>query len=278
MYSTMSLRFIALSGLLAFSNLVRADDQGVEVAAESPVKGTDTVHGCYGNVDNLVLNGTDEFNTQGSCSTACRGMSKAVGASYSSDCYCGDEYPPLNTLLDDSDCNEPCPGYGTEACGGINAWTVYNTGEKVSVANTDNITESSSSSSASSTTSQAVMTSAGVVITVTPTTEASNDSDSSSKTVGIAVGTVVGVLGVAAIAGALIFITRRRRNREIEEEHRRNAAVNAFISGGKPPSSSGGMSISDQRLDPVMAQRRMSSGSIADEADYSRRILRVTNA
>jgi hypothetical protein len=35
------------------------------------------------------------------------------------------------------------------------------------------------------------------------------------------------------------------------------------------------MSISDQRLDPVMAQRRMSSGSIADEADYSRRILRV---
>lgn len=116
----------------------------------------------------------------------------------------------------------------------------------------------------------------GVVITVTPTTEASNDSDSSSKTVGIAVGTVVGVLGVAAIAGALIFITRRRRNREIEEEHRRNAAVNAFISGGKPPSSSGGMSISDQRLDPVMAQRRMSSGSIADEADYSRRILRVS--
>lgn len=68
---------------------------------------------------------------------------------------------------------------------------------------------------------------------------------------------------------------KRRRNREIEEEHRRNAAVNAFMAGGKAPSSSGGLSISDQRLDPVMVQRRLSSGSIADEQDYSRRILRV---
>jgi cell wall integrity and stress response component len=156
----MSLRFIALTGLLALTNVVRATT--TEVAAEDPVKGTDTVHGCYGNVDNLTLNSTNEFNTQGLCSTACRGMSKAVGAAYSSDCYCGDEYPPLNTLLDDSECTEPCPGYDTQACGGINAWTVYNTGEKVSVASADNITESSSSSSASSTTSQAVMTSAGM--------------------------------------------------------------------------------------------------------------------
>ena len=67
---------------------------------------------------------------------------------------------------------------------------------------------------------------------------------------------------------------RRKRNAEIEEEHRRNAAVNAFISGGKPPGSSGGLSMSDSRLDPVM-NRRMSDGSIADNQDYSRRILRV---
>jgi cell wall integrity and stress response component len=70
---------------------------------------------------------------------------------------------------------------------------------------------------------------------------------------------------------------KRRRNEEIEEEHRRNAAVNAFIGGGgKPPSSSGGLSMSDSRLDPVMANRRMSDGSIADNQDYSRRILRVS--
>lgn len=68
---------------------------------------------------------------------------------------------------------------------------------------------------------------------------------------------------------------RRRRNAEIEEEHRRNAAVNAFINGSKPPSTSGSISMTDSRLDPVMAHRRLSDGSIADNEDYSRRILRV---
>lgn len=86
-------------------------------------------------------------------------------------------------------------------------------------------------------------------------------------------GVVVGVVALLAIAGGLAFWWRRRVNREIEEEHRRNAAVNAFM---KPPGSSGGYSLeNDTRLDPVMAQRRLSSGSIADNEDYSRRILRV---
>ena len=99
-----------------------------------------------------------------------------------------------------------------------------------------------------------------------------------SNTVGIAVGVVCGILAIAGVAGAVFFFMRRRRNTEIEEEHRRNAAVNAFISGGKPPSSSGGMSMSDSRLDPVLVNRRMSDGSIADNQDYSRRILRVRNS
>lgn len=69
---------------------------------------------------------------------------------------------------------------------------------------------------------------------------------------------------------------RRKRNKEIEDEHRRNAAVNAFI--GKPPSTSDGMSMADARLDPVLVQRRLSDGSIADNQDYSRRILRVRDS
>lgn len=92
---------------------------------------------------------------------------------------------------------------------------------------------------------------------------------------GIVAGVVVGVVVVAAILGGIFFYMRMKRNREIEEDHRRNAAVNAFM-GGKPPGSSGGYSMeADTRLDPVMAQRRLSSGSIADNQDYSRRILRV---
>jgi len=77
-----------------------------------------------------------------------------------------------------------------------------------------------------------------------------------------------------------LFI-RNKKRREVEDEYRRNAAVSNFITGGgKPPTSSGGdSSFTDTRLDPTtMAQRRMSDGSIADNQDYSRRILKVTNA
>jgi len=90
---------------------------------------------------------------------------------------------------------------------------------------------------------------------------------------------VVGLIAITAIAGGLWFFLRNKKRQELEEEHRRQAAVSQFINGGKPPGSSGGGSFNDTRLDPsVMAQRRMSDGSIADNQDYSRRILKVTNA
>ena len=51
----------------------------------------------------------------------------------------------------------------------------------------------------------------------------------------------------------------------MEDEYRRSLAVREF---NKKPDT-------DLRLDPVMLQRRMSDGSIADNQDYSRRILKV---
>jgi cell wall integrity and stress response component len=106
------------------------------------------------------------------------------------------------------------------------------------------------------------------IITATPT----GDSEGGRSNVGgIVAGVVVGIILAAAAVGGAAFYLRRKRNRELEEEHRRNAAVNAFI--GKPGSSAGSMT--DSRLDPIMVQRRLSDGSIADNQDYSRRILRV---
>lgn len=91
---------------------------------------------------------------------------------------------------------------------------------------------------------------------------------------GVAVGIVFGLLGFAALAGGILVFVRNRKRRAIEEEHRQAAAVNSFIDGGKY-----GGPVTDTRLDPAaMATRRMSDGSIADNQDYSRRILKVTNA
>lgn len=103
------------------------------------------------------------------------------------------------------------------------------------------------------------------------------------QTDSILTASTIRAIGRRLLTRQTLSCRRRRRPPHLQplhknRPHRRNAAVNSFISGGKPPSSSGGLSMSDARLDPVIAHRRMSDGSIADNEDYSRRILRVTNA
>ncbi|KAL9020711.1 MAG: hypothetical protein Q9185_002027 [Variospora sp. 1 TL-2023] len=94
------------------------------------------------------------------------------------------------------------------------------------------------------------------------------------NTGGIVAGVVVGIVAILAIAGGLFFFLRNRKRRAVEEEYQRNNVNNPFEIESKPPPSS--HSMSDSRLEPsVMMQRRQSDGSIADNQDYSRRILKV---
>jgi len=87
---------------------------------------------------------------------------------------------------------------------------------------------------------------------------------------------VVGILGLAAIVFGVWFFLRRKRQQQAEEDYRRNAAnINNFVNGGKLHTSNSSMN--DSRLDPSFVDRRQSNGSIADNEDYSRRILKVTN-
>lgn len=157
--------------------------------------------------------------------------------------------------------------------GGLEAFTIYNTGLSLTVKNYGDVESSSSSATPTSTKAPTTATTAPektLIVTSTPTETAS--SEGGTNVAGIVAGVVVGVVVVACAIGGGFLYMRRKRNKEIEEEHRRNAAVSAFV--GKSPGSSAG-SMTDARLDPVMAQRRLSDGSIADNQDYSRRILRV---
>ncbi|CAK7563372.1 MAG: hypothetical protein SEPTF4163_001240 [Sporothrix epigloea] len=269
---------VAVAGFAASAVAAAATTtkMGVEQPSSAPIYKQPVVQGCFSSAGDLVFNSSQAFNSRGECGqTICQAMGKAVAASTEgSKCYCGDSYPPNSTLVEDKYCNAPCTGFGQDACGGSGYWTVYNTG--LELYNVPYAKESPATSSTTSTATPSTTTlSGGQTVFVTQTSAASKKS--SSNTASIAAGAVVGVVVVAAAIGAGYFVIRRRRNRQIEEEHRRNAAVNAFFSGGsgKAPSTSG-HSISDSRLDPVMSQRRMSDGSIADNEDYSRRILRVS--
>jgi len=259
--------------------------KGVQKPSTLPLPSALTSHGCYNqNATSWQKYATKQGISSGSCNIECTDVQKKnVMALNGEDCYCGDSYPPTEAVVDDAKCNFPCPFYPAEACGGVDNngalyFSVFNTGIKLVVPNEQPAPTTSSAASKPTSSSGGAVETIIETPTVSPTPTATGDSKKGgSNTVGIAAGVVVGVVVIAAIVGGAFFFIRRRRNAEIEEEHRRNAAVNAFIGGSKPPSSSG-MSMSDSRMDPTLAHRRMSDGSIADNQDYSRKILRVTNA
>jgi cell wall integrity and stress response component len=129
-----------------------------------------------------------------------------------------------------------------------------------------------SSSSVKKSSSAAPSSTAAASATASPSKTAESESNSKPNTAGIAAGVVVGVVGLAAIIGGVWFFLRRRRQKQAENDYRRNAAgVNDFINGGKTSASS----MNDSRIDPSFMDRRQSNGSIADNEDYSRRILKV---
>lgn len=285
--------FLAATMLAAADALTPTHEHMHQARAEmqaptQPKPNALTPHGCFTSTGNLtkvdIAKSGDEqlqrYLSSGSCGNWCKGLGKYVAAVGPADCYCGNAYPAKDDSIDYTKCNYGCQGIDTEGCGNLDgAVSVYNTGVELVVPSYEESDSSSTSKSASQST-KASTSAPTAVVTETTGAQTSSASDEDSKkggpnTAAIAAGVVVGVVGAAAIIGGIIFYVRRKRNAEIEEEHRRNAAVNAFISGSKPPSTSGGVSITDARLDPVMAHRRLSDGSIADNQDYSRKILRV---
>lgn len=234
---------------------------------------------CYSKPDPLTQDNTNTFQTSGSCQIACGNHNYAVMAiTGGSTCYCGNEFPPLDKQVDASHCDEPCQGFDQQMCGGIGFWQVYLTGLSGDVQTAPNSTSSSAGSSSS--TASATHAPSTVVVTASSTAAPSSSSSSGGggggkgpNKVGIAVGVVVGVLVIAAIAGGAVFYMKQRRRKQIEEEHKAQAAINNFVGSRSSDTKS------DARLDPSVASsyRRESIGSIADERDFSRRILQVRN-
>lgn len=256
-----------------------------------PVK-TMVAIGCFSSGGQLENQGSYTFQSAGYCQCQCATLNKAVMATTKgSDCYCGDLLPPTDTAASNSSCNSPCNGYGQANCGGDGFWSVALTGTESDVGDSPAGSGSSSGSSSSApsssqiptvtqTAAPSVITKAGQTIVVTASSSATNTSQSGGggggSKAGIAAGVVVGLIAIAAIVGGIYFFLRQRKRRAVEEEYRRNAAVNSFVAG-KPKSEVS--STSDQRLDPNITafHRRQSIGSIADERDFSRRILQVSS-
>jgi cell wall integrity and stress response component len=268
--------FYSFTGVMAANKAAETSKVlGVPEPSQIPKVGAIRSQGCWGaKGDTWELIPTLEFPSSGACSRACKADNATVAGIHAEECWCGMDYPPKDTYADDSKCDYPCPGYDLEACGAIGSpgyYGVFNTGVKADVPNAEGTTTSSAVISTSTNASGETL-----IVTQAPVNDPDEKSGGGSNTVGIAVGVVVGLVLLAAALGAGYFWMRKKKRQEEAEERRRADAVSAFVGGSKPSSISG--SFADSRLDPVMAHRRMSDGSIADNHDYSRKILRVTNA
>jgi len=244
-----------------------------------------TDEGCYSTGEPLDDHGSWTFQTAGNCQPICIGLKKPVmGLVDGSNCWCGDLLPPLSAKVDNSSCNTPCNGFDKLFCGGNGFWQISLTGlNKNQIAHYDPSSASSSATSASKTSAPAaVVTIGGSTVVVTASDAASSASSGASKKTSsgpnktaIAAGVVVGVIALVGIIVGVVLFLKHKRRREVEEEYRRQAAVSSFAGSGKLHTSNSSMN--DSRLDPEVMLRRQSDGSIADNQDYSRRILKVTN-
>ncbi|KAF3089421.1 hypothetical protein TWF569_003060 [Orbilia oligospora] len=247
----------------------------VLLGAVAPVFANDPSTACYDNPGDTKNYGIKTYQTANLCLAQCRDENKAVyGVTRGSTCYCGDVFPE-DGKVDMSECNVRCQGFPDEICGGVSVWSFGITG--VVPPSKPKTTKTSSTSSSESTSSEApsIQTVIKTPI-VTQTAPADGDKQQNSgggggsSKAGIAAGVVVGVIAVIAMGVGGFLIVRRNRRRQAEEEYRAAVAAKEFTASIRKPQA-------DTRLDPVMLQRRMSDGSIADNQDYSRRILKVTN-
>ncbi|KAL6721127.1 Protein SLG1 [Lecanora helva] len=283
------------------------------VAAQTSGLKTMVSKGCFSSAGGLTDLGPYTYQSPGYCQQQCVNQNKPVmGTTKGSNCWCGDLLPDPGSKVSDTQCSSTCDGYDKDICGGPNAWSIQLTGIDNNVgseqssssdsnahANLDtnsnpnpNSNQKAAAPSSKSTPQPtttlkeppSVVTKASTIVvtaagqstpqqTVITTTETPPPSGGPNKA-GIAAGVVVGIVALSAIIGGAFLFFRNRKKRALEENYRRNL-VESY--GPKPPHSSAG-STSDSRLEPsVMMQRRQSDGSIADNQDYSRRILKITN-
>jgi len=165
-----------------------------------------------------------------------------------------------------------CPGYGNESCGAVGFLTVYLSG--VGTLSGNAATTIISSQTPSPTVSDTSVPSNTIYVTAGPQTTViaspTNTNSSSGISGGAAAGIAIGILALIAIGAAVFFVVRRRRRDEYQRQYDPSNLSSSPGSLNRPFGT-------DQRLEPQMLQKRESVGSLADENDYSRKILRVIN-
>ena len=75
--------------------------------------------------------GKSRYNTPTECIRRCReedGGYAYAGVQYGRECFCGNDPPPEDTIVDNNDCDWKCSGDHDLICGALWRMNVYSTG------------------------------------------------------------------------------------------------------------------------------------------------------
>ncbi|OPB45415.1 hypothetical protein A0O28_0076250 [Trichoderma guizhouense] len=225
------------------------------------------------------------WQTNGACGTFCTKKDYAFSITQQNSCWCSNYYPDKTTQVDVKECNDPCPAWPSENCGGPGLYgyillnEVAPSGTKTAPPTstpTQSTTDSSSSSSSSTTFSTSTS-------STTPPPGQTSDSSSTSQdptgdrqtgtpvkhsglATGAIVGIVVGVVGGLLLVGGAAFFLYRRRRQSRNDEYRDDPSVRGSSSGmvGSVPPE---MSANGSPASPVSAVNRNSTIQIDPRMD-----------
>ncbi|KAM0350657.1 hypothetical protein ACHAPU_003144 [Fusarium lateritium] len=174
---------MAFTKLALLSLLALASAREVEqVPIHNPVLGQATSQGCFDALPAQIVSSPDRaFNTAGMCTQYCKSKEMNVSFLQNKSCFCSLTYPVKAAMVRDDQCDTPCPGYPAEACGGKDAFSVYNNGIELNPGSDNGGDEgeiSTTSASAASTKSAASTT----IHVASTTIVASTDSEGASTT------------------------------------------------------------------------------------------------
>ncbi|KAM6482717.1 hypothetical protein HDV62DRAFT_333801 [Trichoderma sp. SZMC 28011] len=225
------------------------------------------------------------WQTNGACGTFCTKKDYAFSITQQNSCWCSNYYPDKTTQVDVKECNDPCPAWPSENCGGPGLYgyillnEVAPSGTKTPSPTSTPTQSTTDSSSSSSSTTFSTSTSS-----TTPPPGQTSDSSSTSqdptgdrqtgtpvKHSGLGTGAIAGiavgvVLGTLAVCGAAFFLYRRRRQNR-NDEYRDDPSVRGSSSGmvgSVPPEMSAN---SGSPASPVSAVNRNSTIQIDPRMD-----------
>ncbi|RYP39984.1 hypothetical protein DL767_001918 [Monosporascus sp. MG133] len=82
--------------------------------------------GCFSEPPEYRSETRDVFQSLGLCQYRCSDSHQPVATlGNGTHCLCGNLLPPGDQLVEDGNCDTPCPGYDAEMCGGDGFFSVY---------------------------------------------------------------------------------------------------------------------------------------------------------